>query len=105
MEKRKIKIFISLPMCNKTDAQIRRDFEKKKEKLRERGYTEDKYEIIDSIIGDGAVEGNLIEYLAKSINLMAYADIIFFSDGWESARGCRIEHNVATDYGKEVIYE
>lgn len=26
-------------------------------------------------------------------------------DGWENARGCRIEHDAAVAYGLEVLYE
>ena len=26
-------------------------------------------------------------------------------DGWEKARGCKIEHDVAVNYGKKVFYE
>lgn len=29
----------------------------------------------------------------------------YFCKGWEDARGCKIEHDAATAYGLEVLYE
>ena len=31
------------------------------------------------------------------------ADIVVFAEGWENARGCRIEHTIAQDYGMDII--
>ena len=31
--------------------------------------------------------------------------MVFFMKGWEKARGCKIEHQIAVEYGKEVKYE
>ena len=93
-------IFISMPMNGKTDKQIKTELEKAKRKII------DEYgdvEFIDSYFGDTEAE-DPIEMLGKSISLMAEADAIYFCDGWEGARGCRIEHEVATQYVKECIY-
>lgn len=30
--------------------------------------------------------------------------MIVFMKGWEKARGCKIEHQVAVEYGKQVTY-
>lgn len=97
-----MKIFISMPMNGKTDKEIRKDFEKKKKYLKKQwGFKPEL--VIDSIIGDGT--GNPVKYLAKSIYLIADADIVLFGSGWEYARGCKIEHEVAVAYGKAVLYE
>ena len=40
-------------------------------------------------------------YLAKSIELLDQADMVYFAKGWESARGCKIEHLVAHEYMNE----
>lgn len=45
-----------------------------------------------------------IWYLGKSIMAMAEADIVVFDEGYEEARGCRIEHEIAKEYGKGIIY-
>ena len=94
------KIFISMPMRGKTENQIKAELEQAKRKII------DKYgdvEFIDSYFGDPELE-DPIEMLGKSISLMAEADAVYFYDGWEGARGCRIEHEVATQYVKECIY-
>lgn len=44
-----------------------------------------------------------LECLGKSIVLMAHADAVYFCKGWENARGCRIEHECAIQYGLEII--
>ena len=33
----------------------------------------------------------------------AIADIAYFAKGWDSARGCKIEHNCAVAYNIDVI--
>ena len=96
------KIFISMPMNGKTDEQTKKDFEENKKYLKKHwGFNPEL--VIDSIIGDGT--DNPVKYLAKSIDLIADADIVFFASGWERARGCKIEHEVAVAYGKVVLYE
>lgn len=44
-------------------------------------------------------------YLAKAIEKMALCDAVYFCKGWEDARGCRIEHEAAKEYGLDIIYE
>lgn len=36
--------------------------------------------------------------LGMSIELMSDADLVIFAEGWQYARGCRIEHRVCQDY-------
>lgn len=93
-------IFISMPMRGKTEKQIKAELEQAKRKII------DEYgdvEFIDSYFPEGQ-QGSPVMMLGKSIMLMSGADLVFFADGWESARGCRIEHEVATQYAKERIY-
>ena len=46
-----------------------------------------------------------MQYLAKSIEAMSLCNVAYFAKGWENARGCKIENEVAVKYGMEVIYE
>lgn len=50
------------------------------------------------------VENIPLCFLAKSIEKMSYCDAAYFCDGWEDARGCRIEHDAAEEYGLDIIY-
>ena len=44
-------------------------------------------------------------YLAKSLEKMALCNAVIFAKGWENARGCQIEHEVALQYGLDILYE
>lgn len=46
---------------------------------------------------------NPIYYLAKSIEKLAEADVVIFVPGWEKARGCKIEYEIAKAYGKFIL--
>lgn len=96
-----MKIFISMPMAGKTDEQIKERLAKIKRKIKD---DHSDVEFIDSYFGDTSKE-DPVEMLGKSIQKMAEADAVYFCEGWESARGCRIEYNVAVEYKKVCIYE
>jgi len=42
--------------------------------------------------------------LSQSIRYIGKVDALYFMKGWEKARGCKIEHEVAVEYGKQVFY-
>lgn len=42
-------------------------------------------------------------FLGKSLELLAQADVVYFAPGWADARGCRIEHLCAVEYGIDRI--
>lgn len=44
-----------------------------------------------------------LEFLGKSIMYLARADAAYFAPGWGVARGCKIEHTCAVEYGIPVI--
>jgi hypothetical protein len=46
-----------------------------------------------------------VYYLAKSLEKMAHCNVVYFAKGWENARGCKIEHEVALQYGLNILYE
>lgn len=46
-----------------------------------------------------------IYYLSKSIAFIGKVDAVYFMKGWEKARGCKIEHQVAVEYEKQIYYE
>lgn len=97
-----IKLFISQPMRGKSNEEIRRERERAMESVR--STFDDEVEVIDSFF-EGAEDANPLEMLGRSIQLMAKADVVYFVDGWEEARGCRIEHRCAEDYGLQIAVE
>ena len=91
-----MKIMISQPMRGKTEEQIRSEREELVRQLEKQGH-----EVIDTVLN--LSEGKTpVHYLAKSIELLAEVDAVVFMNGWENARGCRIEYSVASEYGKFI---
>ena len=105
-----MKAMISQPMAGKTDEEIKLTREKAIYTLTERGlevvntlFTDEWYSK-DKMTDRGVVNIPLC-FLAKSIESMCLCNVAYFCKGWENARGCRIEHDVAVSYGLEIIYE
>lgn len=96
-----MKVMISQPMRGKTNEQIREEREKLVKQLETEGY-----EVIDTVFDD-FTEGKAtpVHYLAKSIEFIANVEGVVFMKGWENARGCKIEHQIAKEYGKWVREE
>lgn len=96
------KVFISQPMNGKSPEEIQQERERIIVHLRE---TVGEIEVIDSYFEDYNPQAGCIpmKYLAKSIELLADADLAYFAKGWESARGCRIENECTISYGIDVM--
>ena len=95
------KVFISQPMKDKSEAEILA--ERKRAAMVTRNYLGEDVEVIDSIITDAPAGASPLWYLAKSLELMAGADIAVFVKGWRDYRGCRIERICAFNYGIRII--
>jgi len=104
------KAMLSQPMAGKTDDEIVSTRDKAVAALRER-----EFEIVNTLFthewyskenmeARGVVQIPLC-FLAKSLENMANCHAAYFCKGWENARGCRIEHEAAKNYGLEIIYE
>ncbi len=105
-----MKAMISQPMAGKTPEEIVETRNRAIEFLEKSGY-----EVVNTLFTDvwytessmkdrGVVNKPLC-YLAKSLENMSLCDVAYFCKGWERARGCRIEHDVAKAYGLIVMYE
>lgn len=95
------KIMISQPMKGKTNELIKEERKVLVQELENNGY-----EVLDTVFDTAPKDTDeAIWYLSKSIEYLAQADVVFFMKGWEYARGCKIEHQIAIEYGKEVVYE
>lgn len=102
-----MKVFISQPMNGKTDVEIFTDRQTAIEEIADSELAENSngvISIVDSLIdepvGKDGLSGNQIglKYLAKSLELLAEADVAYFCNGWSSARGCKIEHSCCEEY-------
>lgn len=105
-----MKAMISQPMAGKTDKQIVADRECAIASLEAQGY-----EVINTLFTDEWYSKENMEkrgvrqvplcFLAKSLENMSLCDAVYFVDGWQNARGCKIEHDTAIAYGLNIIYQ
>ena len=105
-----MKAMLSQPMAGKTDEEIIATREKAVKILQEKGYKVVNTLFTDEWYSDKSMkERGVVQiplcFLAKSLENMSLCHAVYFCDGWEHARGCRIEHEAALAYGLEVIYE
>lgn len=104
------KAMLSQPMAGKTQEEIVATREKAVAALTANGY-----QVVNTLFTDewyskekmeerGVVQIPLC-FLAKSLENMSLCHAAYFCKGWENARGCRIEHEVAKAYGLTILYE
>ncbi len=95
-----MKVMISQPMRNRSNKEILEERAELVKRIEEEG------DIVLDTVFDEAPKNvdEAVWFLSKSIEFLASADKIIFMKGWEKARGCKIEHQVAVEYGKEIIY-
>ena len=79
-----MKVFISQPMRDKTDEQIKEERAKAVNIIKET-YNED-VEIIDSFFENAPHDAKPLWFLGKSLELLANADIAYFCKDWDKYR-------------------
>jgi len=98
------KIFISQPMKGLTNEEIKY---RRMEAIKwlEKFMRGEEFEIIDSFFEDAPVDAKPLWYLGESLKKLSTADYALFLQGWDKARGCKIENTCAQEYGIQTIYE
>ena len=94
-------LFISQPMRNKTDEEIKEERDRAIRLCKK--YLGDDIKVLDSFFEDAPHDAKPLWFLGKSIEMLSHADYAFFCDGWEDARGCVIEHECAEKYGIHIV--
>lgn len=88
------KIYISQPMRGRsTDAII----------AERKALVADEVEVLDTYL-NGYTNKPPLHLLALALEKMADADAVIFAPGWRNARGCRVEHLAASEYGISIIH-
>ena len=96
-----MKVFLSHPMHGLTEEQIM--------SIRDSAYyylrsVYGNIEIIDKLhIYEAPKNSGRLWHLGRSIQQMEEADAIYSCEGWENARGCLIERQVAEKYGLRIL--
>ncbi len=93
---------ISQPMRGKTDKQIQEERAELVKQLENQGHI-----VVNTVFDEMDFpkgKDTPLHYLAKSIEYLANVDGLVCMQGWENARGCRIEEACAREYGKFIKY-
>lgn len=96
-----MKVMISLPMNGRKNDEIKERMKELKEK-----FAKLHIDVIDSFLTD-EIENSYhpgVYYLGRTLTqFMHNVDAVYFDDGWEKARGCRIENAVCQEYGIKIL--
>ena len=95
------KLFISQPMRGKTDEEILAVRSAAIQAAKD--VVGEDVEVIESFFQNAPAGARPLWFLSKSLELLSTADVAYFARGWESARGCRVEHICAVEYGVPTV--
>lgn len=107
-------IFISMPMNGLSKAEIDKKFAELKPRAIEaaKNYLEElevnkvpQFHVADSVYHEDVpefIKSSGLYCLGWSLQVLSGCDFCYFAEGWENARGCKIEHQAAIDYGITV---
>ena len=101
------RVMFSQPMANKTYAEICDTKYDTAEKLADKikkTLRVEAFAIMNTTVPNHE-EKTDIECFAESIGYLAKADLLVMCNGWENARGCKLEHDIAEAYGVPIMYE
>ena len=96
------KLFISQPMRDKTDEEIKTERDNIIKKVTN---VLGEVEVIDSFFESAPHDAKPLWFLGKSLELLSNADCAYFAEGWKYYRGCKIEHECAVQYGINIVGE
>lgn len=98
---------ICQPMNGRTEEEILKERDEAKHLLKQKGFrVRNTYFTGEWSRNEenGCEPKSPLWFLAKSLEVMAECNAVYFCKGWERARGCRIEHAAAVAYGLDIIY-
>lgn len=98
------RVFISQPMKDKTNEEIKAERERAVIAIRAK-FEDEEIEVIDSFFENAPHDARPLWYLGESFKLLSTADIAYFVRGWDEYRGCKMERLAVSEYGIPVIEE
>lgn len=99
------KVFISIPMNGRSEMEILKEIEEITNYIHHT-FGED-IDVVHSLWTMLPNKGYLnprIYYLGWALLRMGRCDTVVFAKGWKEAKGCRIEEQVAIEYGLDRLY-
>ena len=97
-----VRVFISQPMRDKTNEEIKKERREAIEHVKKE--VGEDVEVIDSFFEDAPHDAKPLWFLGKSFQLLSSADVAVFVGNWHDYRGCKMEHEAAKQYGIKVMY-
>lgn len=95
-------VMISQPMNSVPDSEVRKNQDYLKEK-----FAKYNIDVIDSLLTEvpsTEIRNPRIFYLGRTIqNFLSDVDAVYFSTGWEKAKGCRIERYICEEYNIPIL--
>jgi hypothetical protein len=99
-----MKVFISQPMRDKTDEQIKAERQRAINEIVKK-YPNTTIEVLDSFFENAPHDVAPLWFLGKSFEVLSKADIAYFIGEWRQYRGCKMEKMACDEYGIETITE
>jgi hypothetical protein len=106
--------YISVPMKGRTEAEILEAEQRALDFIKEKFGDNAGYIALPTDIGRdldkfnsyfGFEIANYNNYLAKDIEVMLnLCDVVIMCPGWKKSKGCRVEHYIAMEFKKEIIF-
>lgn len=96
-----MKVMISLPMSGIPDENVKERIKELKKK-----FAELHIEVIDSFLTNEVKDSYHpgVYYLGRTLmTFMHKIDAVYFDEGWEQARGCRVERNICNEYNIKIL--
>lgn len=97
------RVFISLGLHNKSEDEVKATLKKSVEDIS--SIIGDDFIVVHNADCDGPENVGRLYYLGEAIKQMDRCDAIYFADGWKDHKGCRVEYQVAREYGIKIIKE
>ena len=92
-----MKVFISQPMRDKTDEQIKAERNKAIEAIKATYSCED-IEVLDSFFEGAPHDAKPLWFLGKSFEVLSNADLAYFIGDWKDYRGWCMEYKACKEY-------
>ena len=93
------RVYISLPISH-YDLEERREYAQRVEDMLSHFYS-----VVNPLKNGLPEDADWKVHMRKDIQDLLTCDAIFMCNGWEMSSGCKLEFDVATSCGLEVLYE
>lgn len=95
-----MKVYISIPITGHDIEQVEASIIFASAVLEKKGHTP-----VSPLDVSPDPSADYAEHMGNDIAALLECDAVLFMDGYETSKGCRLEHAAAEIYGKQILYE